>query len=355
MAKHFLSFALLLIPLSSPALLAQEKVPNDPYYNYQFSFHNPGGTLRINTHSYEPSVHAFDAEKSIDLNIEKAWAITTGSKSVIVALLDDGFCYNHPDIKDNIWHNPGESGKDANGFDKETNRTDDDHNGYVDDVVGWDFAFDSPDPDCHIFDGMDKTRIAPYSHSISAMGIIGAKGNNGIGIAGINWDVSMMLLRIGVQGTPVGEADPFRIERAAKAIRYAADNGARIINWSGFVDDTGPEKLALLREAIKYAASKNVLLVVSAGNAAKDVDLDENCLFPECFDTENILRVAEINFLGQLFRVEPNSKFIGGSNWGAKRVEIAAIAMNYTADISGGVGTYGLGGGTSDAAPVVSG
>lgn len=356
MAKHFLRVVLLLISFGSPVLLAQEKIPNDPYYRYQFSFHNPGGRLRINTYSYEPSMQEFDAEKGIDLNIEKAWGITTGSKNVVVALLDDGFCYNHPDIKDNIWHNPRESGEDANGFDKETNGTDDDHNGYVDDVVGWDFVFDRPDPDCHVFDGRDNTRIAPYWHSLHAMGIIGAKGNNGIGVAGINWDVSMMLLKIGAQGITRGNVDLLRNERAAKAIRYAADNGARVINWSGFVDDTRPEKLAILREAIEYAASKSVLLVVGAGNAAKDIDLPENCLFPQCFDAANILRVAQVDFRGRLYRVEPGTKFVGGSNYGAKRVEIAAIAMNYTTDTKGGIGgTYALTDGTSNAAPVVSG
>ena len=351
MAKHFLGFLLLLIPFGASVLPAQEKTPNDPYYKYQFSFHNPGGRLRFNTHSYNPSLGEFESEKGIDLNIEKAWGITTGAKSVVVALLDDGFCYDHPDIRDNLWHNPGESGKDSNGFDKETNRTDDDHNGYVDDVVGWDFVFNSPDPDCHVFDGMDNTRIAPYWHSLHAMGIIGAKGNNGIGVAGINWDVSMMLLKIGAQGVGNG----LRSARAAKAIRYAADNGARVINWSGFVDDSRPEQLAVLREAIEYAAAKGVLIVVSAGNDGKDIDLAENCTFPQCFDLGNILRVAEIDFRGELYRPESSSKFIGGSNYGAKRVEIAAIAMNYTTDIEGGIGAYELTGGTSNAAPVVSG
>jgi subtilisin family serine protease len=355
MARYPFAVIALLLFCGSSLLSAQEKIPNDPYYKYQFSFHNPGGKLVINTRSYKSSIKEFDSEKGIDLNIEKAWGITTGSKSVVVALLDDGFCYDHPDIKDNVWHNPGESGKDRDGFDKETNGADDDHNGYVDDVVGWDFAFDSPDPDCHVFDGMDKTRIVRYPHSISAMGIIGAKGNNGIGVAGINWDVSMMLLKIGAQGTGRGQVDTFRDERAARAIRYAADNGARIINWSGFVEDSRPEKLNLLREAIEYAAAKNVLIVVSAGNSAKDIDLDENCLFPQCFDTENLIRVAEIDFQGKLYRADLSSGMTGGSNYGANRVEIAALAMNYTTDISGGIGTYGLHGGTSNAAPVVSG
>src|SRR5215831_4947344 len=88
MAKHFSAVVLLLIYFGSPALPAREKIPNDPYYKYQFSFHNPGGKIRINTRSNKPSMKEFDAEKGIDLNIEKAWGITTGSKSVVVALLD---------------------------------------------------------------------------------------------------------------------------------------------------------------------------------------------------------------------------------------------------------------------------
>jgi subtilisin family serine protease len=352
--RIFMLFVSLVFCGSSFAF-AQERIPNDPYYKDQVSFHNPGGRITINTRSDRLSPEQFDAEKGIDLNIIRAWAITTGSKSVVVAILDDGFCYNHPDIKDNLWHNPGESGKDSNGFDKETNGVDDDHNGYADDVLGWDFAFNSPDPDCHVFDGMDKSRIAPYWHSLGAMGIIGAKGNNGIGVAGINWDVSMMLLKIGAQGIGRGEKDTARIDRAVRAIHYAADNGARIINWSGFVDDLRPEKLVELREAIEYAAAKNVLIVLPAGNDGKNIDLNENCDFPQCFDTPNTIRVAEIDFQGKLYRAPSSSKFVGGSNFGPKRVEIAALGMNYTTDIVGGVGTYALGGGTSDAAPVVSG
>ena len=237
---------------------------------------------------------------------------------------------------------------------------DDDHNGYVDDLIGWDFVFDSPDPDCHVFDGMDKTRIATYSHGLGVMGIIGAKGNNGIGVAGINWDVSMMLLKIGAQGVGRGEVDSLRPERAAKAIRYAVDNGARIINWSGFVDNTDPKEIQTLREAIAYAGKRNVLIVVGAGNGASDLDTGENCKFPQCFDEENLVRVAGIDFQGKLFQgnllqTETGSRFVFGSDFGLKRVEIAAIEFNYTTVIQGGIGTYVLGEGTSCAAPVVAG
>jgi len=354
MARHFSALVVFLVSFGTLSLLAQEKIPNDPYYKYQFSFHNPGGKLRINTHSYKPSIEEFDAETGIDLNIEKAWGITTGSKAVVVALLDDGFCYNHPDVKDNIWHNPGETGTDSNGFAKETNEIDDDHNGYIDDVVGWNFAFDSPDPDCHVFDGRNRDRIATYWHSMSAMGIIGAKGNNGIGVAGINWEVSMMLLQIGAQGQT--GIDLARIDRVVKAIHYAADNGARVINWSGFVDDTRPEKLAELRAAFEYAAAKNVLIVIPAGNRFLNLDDEANCTQPpQCFDGDNLVKVGEIDFQGNLYRVPRNSKWVGGSNYGPKHVDIAALAMNYATDVKDGVGVYGLTDGTSNAAPVVSG
>ena len=339
---------------------AQEKIPNDPFYKYQFSFHNPGGKLTVNTRSNKPSLKEFEAKKGMDLDVEQAWQITTGSKDVVVAILDDGFCYNHPDLRDNLWHNPGESGKDKDGFDRETNGVDDDHNGYADDVIGWDFVFDTPDLDCHVFDGMDKTRIAEDPHGTVVMGIIGAKGNNGIGVAGINWDVSMMLLKIGAQGIGRDEVDALRPERAAKAIRYAADNGARIINWSGFVDNTDPKQLQPLREAIEYAKKHNVLIVVSAGNGGSDLDTGKNCKFPQCFDEDNLVRVAGLDFRGELFQgtqfqTETGSRLLGGSDFGLKRVEIAALEFNYTTDIRGGTGTYVLGGGTSCAAPVVAG
>jgi subtilisin family serine protease len=327
--------------------------PNDPYFRYQATLQNPGGPLKLPDFSYWGQGSEYPHNAGLDIDITRAWSITTGSKQVVVALLDDGFFYQHEDVKDNIWHNPGETGVDAQGRRKETNGVDDDHNGYVDDVMGWDFAFNDPDPDPYIFDGMDKSRIQPYWHSISAMGIIGAKGNNGIGIAGINWDVSLMLLKIGAQGIPRGEVDQHRAERAAKAIRYAVDNGARVINWSGFIDDTRKEQIAGLKAAFDYASERGVLIVSAAGNSKKDLDDPANTVYPACFDTDNNLVVANLAFDGELYVASGN--YVGGSNYGLHHVHIAAPGDNFTTDVRNGLSTYRVFGGTSNAAPVVTG
>lgn len=351
-------FGLLLLSIAAGMVIAQQAervvTPNDPYFKYQVTFQNPGGVLKLPETSYWEGQVEYSTNAGLDLDLVHAWSITTGSKKVVVALLDDGFFYQHEDVRDNIWHNPGETGVDAKGFRKETNGVDDDHNGFVDDVMGWDFAFNDPDPDAYVFDGMDNSRIQPFWHSMSAMGIIGAKGNNGIGVAGINWDVSMMLLKIGAQGIKRGEVDLLRAGRAAKAIHYAVDNGARVINWSGFIDDTRPEEIARLKAAFEYAAQHGVLIVVGAGNQMKDLDDPANTVYPASFDTDNNLVVAELGFDGNLIQFSGNDR-ISGSNFGLHRVHIAALGSNFTTDVRNGIGVYRTSRGTSNTAPVVTG
>jgi subtilisin family serine protease len=329
-------------------------VPNDPYFKFQATFLNPGGKIVLERTSIKPSPVEFDAVEGIDANVTPAWTISTGSRAIAVAVLDDGFFYGHEDLAGNIWATPGESGPDATGHARETNGIDDDKNGFIDDVMGWDFAFDDPDPDCYVFDGMSRDRIQPYWHSISALGIIGARGNNGLGVAGINWDVSLMLLKIGAQGIGRNEKDTLRPGRAAKAIRYAADNGARIVNWSGFVSDPTPEALAELRAAIAYAGQKDVLLVVGAGNSGLDVDRAENFTYPACFDLDNILTVAMVDFRGELVRYQAGERWLG-SNFGPRNVDIAAVEQNFSTFVENGRSAYRLSGGTSNAGPVVAG
>jgi subtilisin family serine protease len=290
----------------------------------------------------------------VALNMPRVWAIATGSRSVVVGLIDDGFFYTHEDVFPNVWRNPGETGRDHEGFAKETNEIDDDGDGYVDNVVGWDFAFNDPDPDPYVFDGTDATRIQPYWHSISALGIIGAKGDNGIGVAGINWDVSLMLLKTGAQGLGMDDYHPDHAKRVAEAIRYAADHGARVINWSGWVPDPRPDAAGLLRDAIRYAAERQVLLVLSAGNSASDLDREENCFLPRCLDEPNVINVTEVMPDASLRRYELERGTFG-SNFGVRRVEIAAMARQFTTHLRHANSTYRLCGGTSCAAPVVSG
>ncbi len=290
----------------------------------------------------------------IGLDLPAAWAVTTGSHSVIVAVLDDGFAYTHEDVAENVWRNPGETGLDSAGLPKAANGRDDDGNGYIDDVVGYDFAFDDPDPDPYVFDGMVRNRVQPYWHSISALGIIGARGNNRIGVAGINWEVSVMLLKIGAQGEGRGQGDSMRAIRAVRATRYAIDNGARVINWSGFVRDTSTRRLAMLRDALRYVTERDVLFVVGAGNDGVDIDDDAHCLYPQCFSGPATIRVAELDFDGSLVRFRVGDQW-RGSNFGKRRVEIAAIGQNFTTMIHHAQSTYSLTAGTSNAGPVVAG
>lgn len=353
MEKTLITILIILVCIGCSSNRAE--YPDDPLFANQVSYQNKGGSVTLDQLSFRKSSVELNLKEDIHLHLVSAWTITKGSKQTVVALLDDGFFYNHVDVRDNIWRNPGETGMDANGYPKETNGIDDDGNGYVDDVMGWDFYFNDPDPDCYIFDGKFDTSIQPYPHAMDAMGIIGAKGNNGVGVAGINWDVSMMLLKMMAQGSAAWENPLLRIPKAAEAIRYAVNNGARVINWSGFVNTKDLEKLKPLKEAIDYAESKGVLLVVAAGNDLKNIDEEENLIYPACFPNENILCVGEIDFNGQLFVVPPGSRYVGGSNYGEKNVDIAAIGQNYTTYLRNNCSVYRLGGGTSDSAPVVTG
>lgn len=329
--------------------------PNDPWYGEEVAIYTTAdGAVPLRRQSNRQERDTVQVNPAALLDAPGAWAYTTGSARVVVAILDDGFFYRHEDLAGNIWRNPGESGIDEHGIDRAVNGKDDDGNGYVDDVIGWDFAFDDADPDAYGFDGMDRSRVQPYWHSLSALGIIGARGNNGIGVAGINWRVSMMLLRIGAQGTPRRAIDTARAAHAARAIRYAADNGARIINWSGYVSDRRPEALADLRNAVEYAAHKGVLLVTGAGNDRRDLDDDKNCLYPQCFDLPNQLLVAELNFTGALLEYKVGDQ-LRGSNFGKRRVSVGAIAEVFTTGLANGESIYWRQGGTSNAGPVVTG
>src|SRR5439155_16499088 len=124
----------------------------------------------------------------------RAWDLSFGSSNVVVAVIDEGVDYNQPDLAANMWRNPGETGVDAKGQDKATNGIDDDGDGYVDDVLGINTAEHTSDPLPSGWHGY---------HGTCCAGIIGAVGDNALGIAGINWTVRIMALRAYSQGEPL--------------------------------------------------------------------------------------------------------------------------------------------------------
>ncbi len=196
----------------------------------------PFAVLAVDVYPLTPNDTKFSAQwshKSTEANY--AWTLSTGSKNVIVAVIDTkGVDINHEDLKDNIWTNSDEVA--GNG-------RDDDANGFIDDVHGWDFIGNDNNP------GGDRD-----SHGTLVAGIIGGAGNNGKGVTGVNWNVSIMTVR----------SDSY--DQMLKSLRYVIDNGAQIVNISkGFTmgnANAGSKIKALIQEGTQ----KGVLFVTSAGN-----------------------------------------------------------------------------------------
>ncbi|MFN9069206.1 MAG: S8 family serine peptidase, partial [Bdellovibrionales bacterium] len=147
----------------------------------------------------------------------RAWSVTKGSRQIIVAVIDTGVDINHEDLKNNYWKNPGETGKDSKGRNKETNGIDDDKNGFVDDVHGWNFV------------SGNHNLSDNHGHGTHITGIIAAEANNNKGIVGIAPEVSIMTLKYFDPLSPGAD----NLKNTIKAINYAVKMGAHIINYSG--------------------------------------------------------------------------------------------------------------------------
>jgi subtilisin family serine protease len=153
------------------------------------------------------------------IEMSQAWEISTGSRDVVIAILGSGVEIDHPDLEDNIWINYGEV---------PGNRKDDDGNGYVDDVHGWNFENANSD----VTPGVDWYYGGVDGHETMVAGVIGAVGNNDQGVTGVNWQCSIMVLRLSLDYTS---------SEIAAALKYAADNGARVVNMSFGGTGLGPD------------------------------------------------------------------------------------------------------------------
>jgi len=233
-----------------------------------------------------------------------AWDYTTGSNRVVVAVIDTGIDIDHPDIYENIWINSDEIPGD---------NLDNDNNGYIDDINGWDFIRDESDPNPKFDAGYSELGI---DHGTIVAGIIGAKGNNSYGISGVNWNVSLMSL-IALDGYGNGN-----LIDVVDAIDYAVANGADIINMSlvGAVTDTN------LSNAIERAYEAGVVVVAAVGNESvgdhgqdNSINLVTSPRYPVCIDgtvgDNHILGVGSIDILNK------KSLF---SNYGSECLDINA-------------------------------
>ncbi|MDZ4083307.1 MAG: S8 family serine peptidase [Bdellovibrionales bacterium] len=278
------------------------KLPNDPDLQKLWGLKNSGAADTAGARGLA----------GIDVGAESAWEITTGSKSVIVAVIDTGIDFGHPDLKAQAWVNEKEKNGKAG--------VDDDSNGYVDDVNGFNFA------------GNKGDSTDDNGHGSHCAGTIGAKGDDGKGLVGVNWDVSMMAVKF------LDKSGSGTLANAVKSIDYARINGAHIMSnsWGG----GGPSEV--LKKSIEDANAAGILFVAAAGNETNNNDA--NPTYPAGYEVENVLSVAAIDNRGAL------ASF---SNWGQKTVHVAAPGVNIVSTVPGA--KYDSYSGTSMATPHVAG
>ena len=246
-----------------------------------------------------------------DVRATKAWQETTGSRSTVVAVVDSGVDFTHPDLAGNRWMNPGEVAD---------NGLDDDRDGYADDVNGWDWVAGA---------GVIRDELG---HGTAVAGVIAAEGDNGIGVAGMMWRASLMSLRV------LDSAGTGDVASAVEAIDYAVKHGAQVVNCSWGTDADSQA----LRDAIERAGRKGVVVITSAGNSGRDIDSQP--YYPASFDLPNLISVASSDGFDNLAQF---------SNRGGARVGVAAPGVDILTTQLGG--DYRFVSGTSASAPLVAG
>ena len=280
-------------------------IPNDPMFTTQWGLHNDGTN---------PPAHPGTADADIDA--PEAWDIETGASNVIVAMLDTGIDWDHPDLSARIWSNGDET---ANGID-------DDGNGYVDDIRGWDFANNDNNP-------MDD-----HGHGTVNAGIVGASTNNGLGVAGVDWHCKLMAVKV------LDKNNWGLYSWWASGLQYAADNGAKIISMSM----GGTSSSDTLKDAIDYAYGLNCVIVVSMGN-----DNSNTIYYPAAY--ANVIAVGATD-TDDTRCVPPDwqpfGMQTGGSNYGN---HIDVVAPGNWINSTAWNNVYQYWAGTSMAAPFVSG
>ncbi|MFH0856605.1 MAG: S8 family peptidase [bacterium] len=294
--------------------------PNDPGYSFQWYLEKIGAS--------------------------ESWDITTGDSNVIIAFIDSGVYIDHPDLKKNIWVNMDEIGGD---------NIDNDLNGYVDDVHGWNFIDFNNDPNpkveakCLNKDGAinEKCNLG-INHGTIIAGVAAAIGNNKQGIAGVAWNAKIMPLKV-LDGTGNGEN-----KKVIEAVNYAVNNGASIINLS-IVGDEYSRDMEL---ALQNAYNHDVIILAAAGNNdGGGINIDKYPKYPACYKGVN----GENIVLG-IAGTDKDDKLAIFSNYGTNCIDVGAPAVDFYSTsffnpAYQGLEAYysGLWSGTSLSTPIVAG
>jgi uncharacterized repeat protein (TIGR01451 family) len=292
--------------------------PNDPGYTDLWALRNIGQN---------------GGTPGVDIGAEQAWDTTTGSRSIVVAVIDEGIDINHPDLQPNIWRNPTEVA--GNGID-------DDGNGYVDDLNGYDFFHN----DASVYDGPGTNPDgSPIDeHGTHVAGTIGATGNNAIGVVGVNWQVSLMSLKfLGPDGG--SSADLLKAYTYAKVMRdlWISSGGTKGANIRVANNSYGGGEYSQAEsDAIQALGTSDILFVVAAGNEAEDNNVVGS--YPANYDLPNIISVAATDRQGL---------FASFSNKGTRTVHLGAPGVSINSTRPGN--SYGYHSGTSMASPQVAG
>ncbi|MBL8809581.1 MAG: S8 family serine peptidase [Planctomycetaceae bacterium] len=293
-------------------------VSNDPYYT------TSSRLWGMYSDDSPASVGPTGTTNSFGSQAEEAWdAGFVGSDNVYVGIIDEGFEYSHPDLVDNAWTNPFDA---PDGIDN-------DGNGYIDDIHGWDFFSN----DNSVYDGTGD------DHGTHVAGTIGASGGNGVGVAGVNWNITMISTKfLGPNGGSTSGAVQALDYLTDMKVRHGINIVASNNSWGG-----GGFSQALL-DAINRAANQGILFIAAAGNS--NVNNDTTASYPSNYSTvsgagyEAVVAVAAIDSAGA------KASF---SSYGATTVDIGAPGVSINSTLPSG--TYGSYSGTSMATPHVTG
>jgi subtilisin family serine protease len=319
-------------------------LPNDTHFAQQWALNNTGQSHRMTNQGLGGTTRTGTPDADVDA--PEAWAAQTVHDPTVVAVLDTGVDINHPDLQNSLWTNPGEIPGDG---------IDNDGNGFIDDVHGWDFGGHDNNP--------TPSNSLENSHGTHVAGIIAAEQNNSEGISGVCPDCQIMALR-------VGSASSLTLGHQIAAFEYAIQMGAQVINLSL----GSPVWSKAERSEIAKAGRAGILVVVAAGNAGEDNDIQFYAdprhgawapSYPASYSLSNILSVAASNdrdhyaYFSQCEGVLPLWR-CGFTSWGHDSVDVAAPGVDILSTVKVGATptaypNYDVWDGTSMAAPMVAG